>query len=111
MVLVFTGQGNVYLVRERNRLRHSIPRRWLSVSSAADVVVVSLMATNGILTSSQKGESVTHVSGTICYPCVGSLTSFPQLPSLQTFLAPKFRVNYTHRSSSRSYKYPVATRK
>lgn len=98
MVLVFTGQGNVYLVRERNRLRHSIPRRWL------DVVVVSLMATNGILTSSQKGESVTHVSGTICYLCVGSLNSLPQLPSLQSFLAAKFRVNYSHRFSSRSYK-------
>lgn len=49
LMLVFTGQGNVYLVRERNRLWHSFPSRWLIVSSAADIVVVSLMATSGIL--------------------------------------------------------------
>ena len=49
LMLVFTGQGNVYLVRERNRLWHSLPSRWLILSSAADIVVVSLMATSGIL--------------------------------------------------------------
>jgi H+-transporting ATPase len=36
-------------VRERNRLWHSLPSRWLILSSAVDIVVVSLMATNGIL--------------------------------------------------------------
>jgi len=49
LMLVFTGQGNVYLVRERNRLWHSMPSRWLILSSAGDIVAVSLMATNGIL--------------------------------------------------------------
>ena len=49
LMLVFTGQGNVYLVRERNRFWHSFPSRWLILSSATDVVVVSLMATSGIL--------------------------------------------------------------
>lgn len=49
LMLVFTGQGNVYLVRERNRLWHSFPSRWLIVSSAADILVVSLLATSGIL--------------------------------------------------------------
>lgn len=49
LMLVYTGQGNVYLVRERNRLWHSLPSRWLIFSSAVDVVVVSLMATSGIL--------------------------------------------------------------
>ncbi len=50
LIMVFyTGQGNVYLVRERNRLWHSLPSRWLLLSSAVDVVVVSLMATSGIL--------------------------------------------------------------
>ncbi|MGH9680261.1 MAG: HAD-IC family P-type ATPase, partial [Candidatus Acidiferrales bacterium] len=49
LMLVFTGQGNVYLVRERHRLWHSLPSRWLIASSVADVVVVSLMATGGIL--------------------------------------------------------------
>ena len=49
LLLVFTGQGNVYLVRERNRFWHSMPSRWLILSSATDVVAVSLMATSGIL--------------------------------------------------------------
>jgi len=49
LTLVFTGQGNVYLVRERHRLWHSLPSRWLILSSAADVAVVSLMATTGFL--------------------------------------------------------------
>ncbi len=49
LMLVFTGQGNVYLMRERNRVWCSLPSRWLILSSVADVVVVSLMATNGIL--------------------------------------------------------------
>jgi H+-transporting ATPase len=49
LMLVFTGQGNVYLVRERNRLWHSVPSRWLAISSVADVLVVCLLATRGIL--------------------------------------------------------------
>jgi H+-transporting ATPase len=49
LMLVFTGQGNVYLVRERERFWHSRPSCWLVFSSVADIVVVSLMATSGIL--------------------------------------------------------------
>lgn len=49
VMLVFTGQGNVYLVRERNRLWHSRPSQWLMLSSVADVIVVSVMAMKGIL--------------------------------------------------------------
>jgi H+-transporting ATPase len=49
LMLVFTGQGNVYLVRERNRLWASRPSRWLIIASLADVIVVSLAATRGIL--------------------------------------------------------------
>jgi hypothetical protein len=46
---VFTGQSNVYLVRERNHIRHSRPSDWLMLSCAADLFVVSLLATKGIL--------------------------------------------------------------
>lgn len=49
LMLVFTGQGNVYLVRERNRFWSSRPSRWLTIASGVDVMVVSLMATTGIL--------------------------------------------------------------
>ena len=38
-------------------------------------------------------------------------SSFPQLPPLPSFLAPRFRVNYFHRSRSRSCQLPAATRK
>jgi H+-transporting ATPase len=49
VLLVFAGQGTVYLVRERGHFWHSRPSRWLLVSSAADVLIVSLLATNGVL--------------------------------------------------------------
>jgi len=49
LMLVFTGQGNVYLMRERNRFWSSIPSRWLIFSSLVDVLVVSILATKGIL--------------------------------------------------------------
>ena len=49
LMLVFTGQGNVYLVRERHHFWNSRPSRWLVLSSCADIAAVSLMATNGIL--------------------------------------------------------------
>jgi len=49
LMLVFTGQGNVYLAREDGRFWNSAPSRWLMLSSVADVIVVSLLATRGIL--------------------------------------------------------------
>jgi len=49
ITLVFSGQGTVYLVRERCHFWNSRPSRWMLVSSAADIVLVSLLATHGIL--------------------------------------------------------------
>jgi H+-transporting ATPase len=49
ITLVFTGQGNVYLVRERQHFWKSRPGRWLVLSSVADIVVVSILAWRGIL--------------------------------------------------------------
>jgi H+-transporting ATPase len=49
VMLVFTGQGNVYLVRERRHLWKSRPSRWLLWASALDILAVSLFATQGIL--------------------------------------------------------------
>ena len=49
ITLVFTGQGNVYLVRERQHFWKSRPGKWLVLSSAADIVVVSILASRGIL--------------------------------------------------------------
>jgi H+-transporting ATPase len=49
LLLVFTGQGTIYLVRERRYLWNSLPSKWLMVSSLLDVLVVVILATNGIL--------------------------------------------------------------
>ena len=49
LTLVFGGQGTVYLVRERGHLWHSPPSRWMMLSSSADLLVVSALATRGIL--------------------------------------------------------------
>jgi H+-transporting ATPase len=49
VMLVFSGQGTVYLVRERHHFWHSTPSRWILLSSAVDIVVVSLLANQGIL--------------------------------------------------------------
>lgn len=49
VMLVFTGQATVYLVRERRRLWRSRPGYWLLFSSALDVAGVSLLAMRGWL--------------------------------------------------------------
>jgi H+-transporting ATPase len=43
------SQATVYLVRERRHFWSSWPSRWLLTSSLLDVLIVSVMATQGIL--------------------------------------------------------------
>ncbi len=52
LTLVFGGQGTVYLVRERGHFWRSRPSRWMLWSSGADVAIVSVLATRGILMAS-----------------------------------------------------------
>jgi H+-transporting ATPase len=47
--LVFSGLANVFLVRERGHLWASLPGRFLLWASLADVLVVSLLASQGWL--------------------------------------------------------------
>jgi H+-transporting ATPase len=49
LTLIFTGQGTIYLVRERHHFWRSMPSRWLLTSSFADIVIIGLMARFGIL--------------------------------------------------------------
>ena len=49
VMLVFTGQANVYLVRERRHFWKSRPSRWMLVGTLADIILVSIMATQGLL--------------------------------------------------------------
>lgn len=51
VMLVFTGQGTVYLVRERQHFWNSWPSKWLLTASVLDIAVVSIMASQGILMS------------------------------------------------------------
>lgn len=49
VMLVFTGLGNVYLVRERRHFWQSRPSRWLLLATLLDIAAVSLLASQGIL--------------------------------------------------------------
>ncbi|HUZ31734.1 MAG TPA: plasma-membrane proton-efflux P-type ATPase [Xanthobacteraceae bacterium] len=49
VMLVATGQGNIYLIRERRHFWRSRPSTWLVGGSIADLAVVTAMATIGIL--------------------------------------------------------------
>ena len=49
VTLVFTGQGMVYLVRERRHFWNSAPSGWMILSSIVDVAVVCALSVRGIL--------------------------------------------------------------
>jgi H+-transporting ATPase len=49
VMLVATGQGNVYLIRERGHFWQSRPSMWLIASSIIDLIVVAAMAIQGVL--------------------------------------------------------------
>lgn len=48
VMLVFTGQGNVYLVRERRHFWKSVPSRSLLLATLLDIIVVGILSTQGI---------------------------------------------------------------
>jgi len=48
ITLVFTGQGTVYLVRERHHFWAARPGRWLMRASVLDILMVTLLASCGI---------------------------------------------------------------
>ncbi len=52
VTLVFSGQAVLYVSRERRHLWSSAPSRWLVASSVADIMIISILATNGILMTS-----------------------------------------------------------
>ena len=71
VMLVFTGQGMVYLVRERGHFWNSAPSRWMILSSIADVGVVSLLSTRGILMAPLPSSLI----GSVFVACVLYLTA------------------------------------
>lgn len=49
VALVFVGQSTFYVVRDRRRLWSSRPSGWILFSSVADVLIITVLATQGIL--------------------------------------------------------------
>ena len=49
VMLVYSGQATIYLVRERSHFWHSMPGKWLLIGSSLDVLVVGILSTQGIL--------------------------------------------------------------
>lgn len=52
VMLVFTGQATVYLVRERRRLWSSRPGGWLVLATCVDVAIVTALAAMGTFMTS-----------------------------------------------------------
>lgn len=61
LMLVFTGQFTIYLVRERNHFWHSRPSYWMIASSIFDLTVASTLAISGILMTSLSAHIVLGV--------------------------------------------------
>ncbi len=75
VTLVFTGQGMVYLVRERRHFWNSAPSRWMILSSILDVIVVCLLSTRGILMAPLPAV----VIGSVILACVLYLVALDML--------------------------------
>ncbi|GAP12515.1 plasma-membrane proton-efflux P-type ATPase [Longilinea arvoryzae] len=66
VMLVYSGQGTIYLVRERGHFWLSLPSKWMLIGTSADILVVGLLATQGILMAPIQIMLVVEVFGVIC---------------------------------------------
>ena len=83
VMLVLTGQANVYLVRERRHFWRSKPGRALVLSTIADLLVIGFMASRGILMAPLRlGILVFMVLGVALY---GILLDFYKLAVFRWF--------------------------
>ena len=87
ITLVFTGQGMVYLVRERGHFWSSRPGKWLLLSSVADIAVVSFLAVRGVLMEAIRARLVfTILIACVCYLALTDLLKVSLLRRLPTGL-------------------------
>lgn len=78
LLLVFTGQGNIYLVRERRYLWDSLPGKWLMLSSLLDILIVITLAVTGIfMTAISPLLIATLLLIVICYLFIVDLIKVP----------------------------------
>ncbi|HTX79103.1 MAG TPA: plasma-membrane proton-efflux P-type ATPase [Longilinea sp.] len=85
VMLVFTGQANVYLVRERRHFWKSTPSRWMLLGTTADIIVVSFLATQGILMAAIPFYLVV-------YSLVAVLLFLPLVDTLKLFIFKQARM-------------------
>lgn len=65
VMLVYSGQGTIYLVRERGHFWHSLPSKWMLIGTSVDILLVGLLATRGILMAPIQIALVLKVFGVI----------------------------------------------
>ena len=63
VMLVLTGQGNIYLIRERGHLWNSRPSHWLMASSLGAVAIAVVLAVTGTLMTSVKPALIAALLG------------------------------------------------
>ncbi|HZP45052.1 MAG TPA: plasma-membrane proton-efflux P-type ATPase [Candidatus Binataceae bacterium] len=84
ITLVFSGQGMVYLVRERRHFWSSAPSGWMILSSLVDVAVVFAMAAHGIWMAPLPLDGLTLVlSASALYLIALDFVKVPILSRLQ----------------------------
>lgn len=83
----FYRSGHGYLVRQRGHFWNSRPSKWLLLSSVADIAVVSVLATRGILMEAIRPQLVfTILIACVCYLAVTDLVKVSLLRRLPTGL-------------------------
>jgi H+-transporting ATPase len=85
VMLVFSGQAVFYVARERQHLWSSRPGKWLIVSSAVDLTLISFLAVNGFL---MKPLAIAVVAGLFAAAIIFSLL----LDSVKVVLFRRFKI-------------------
>src|SRR3984885_14710062 len=85
VTLVFSGQAVFYVARERQHLWSSRPRKWLIISSVVDLMLISLLAVNGVL---MRPLAIAIVAGLFAAAIVFSLI----LDSVKVVLFHRFKI-------------------
>ena len=85
VTLVFSGQAIFYVARERQHLWRSMPGKWLIVSSAVDLTLISFLAVNGFL---MKPLAIAIVAGLFVAGIIFSLL----LDSVKVVLFRRFEI-------------------
>ena len=83
LAVVFGNEASLYAIRARQRL-WSMPSRWLVLSSVADVLIASTLATYGIaMTALPVIVVVGALASAVAFAFVADVAKFPILRRLK----------------------------